>query len=188
VFFGKTDPMSGEVVYGGTGFLVGYDGEGARLPYLVTCRHVAKHLKANFFIRVNTTSTNVSHPKSHLLEVVSAGWQFPDDETVDLAASLLNLNNAAYDVVYLVLNEILAKHSIQCGDPISIVGLFRLHAGSQRNIPIVHTGNIALLPDPREKVPSKDRATGEMTEIEAYLVEAQTLEGLSGSPVWRPVP
>ena len=184
VFFGKADPMSGEIVYGGTGFLVGYDADGARLPYLVTCRHVAKHLKSDFVIRINTTSVNLTHDRSHVLKVTAAQWEFPEDETVDLAATTLNLNNAAYDVVYMVLNELRAKHEVQCGDPISIVGLFRLHAGSKRNMPIVHTGNVALLPDPREKIPLKDRATGKTIEVEGYLVEAQTLEGLSGSPVF----
>jgi hypothetical protein len=50
VFFGKTDPMTGEIVYGGTGFLVGYEGQGARLPYLVTCR-IADKLQKDFVIR-----------------------------------------------------------------------------------------------------------------------------------------
>jgi len=43
---------------------------------------------------------------------------------------------------------------------------------------------VALLPDPREKIPLKDRTTGQTIEVEGYLVEAQTLEGLSGSPVF----
>ena len=65
-----------------------------------------------------------------------------------------------------------------------MVGLFRLHAGSKRNVPIVHSGNVAALADPNELVPVRDRTTKEIIESEVYLVEAQTLEGLIGSPVF----
>ena len=72
--------------------------------------------------------------------------------------------------------------AIFCGDTISLVGLFRLHAGSKRNVPIVHTGHIASVPDPNEKIPLTDR-NGRSIEVASYLIEAQTLDGLSGSPV-----
>jgi hypothetical protein len=48
----------------------------------------------------------------------------------------------------------------------------------------VHTGNVAVLPDEYERIPLKDRTTGETIEAEVYLVEAQTLDGLSGSPAF----
>jgi hypothetical protein len=102
---------------------------------------------------------------------------------VDVAATVLNLNSVVYEAVYMMIDELRPERP-QCGDVISIVGLFRLHAGSKRNVPIVHSGNLALLPDPHERIPIKDRTIGKMTEVEAYLVEAQTLEGLSGSPVF----
>ena len=78
-----------------------------------------------------------------------------------------------------------APYRVQCGDPICIVGLFHWHSGSGRNTPIVHSGNIALLPDPREKIPIKDRVAGQLQKVEAYLVEVQTFEGLSGAPVFQ---
>ena len=76
------------------------------------------------------------------------------------------------------------KEDVSCGDPVSIVGLFRLHYGKKRNIPIVHSGNVATLADGNERVPLMDRRTREIVEAESYLVEAQTLDGLSGSPVF----
>jgi hypothetical protein len=181
-FLGKDDPMSGKLKYGGTGFLVGYRGDGAQLPYLATCRHVARELKSNFVIRVNTRPANISHVGSHAIRVAKAEWIYPYDDTVDLAVTHLMLNNDAYDAVYMVLNDLMPREPIVCGDPVSIVGLFRLHFGSQRNLPIVHTGNVALLPNPNEKIPQNDG--GRTIEVECYLVEAQTLEGLSGSPVF----
>jgi hypothetical protein len=48
--------------------------------------------------------------------------------------------------------------------------------GRQRNIPIVRIGNVASMP--HEPVATKNRGA-----IEAYLVEARSVGGLSGSPV-----
>ncbi len=41
-----------------------------------------------------------------------------------------------------------------------------------------------MLPDPNEKILLRDRITRELARCEAYLVEAQTIDGLSGSPVF----
>lgn len=56
--------------------------------------------------------------------------------------------------------------------------------GAKKNFPIVHTGHIAALPDKDERIPVIDRATGKISKVLGYLVEAQTLEGLSGSPAF----
>ena len=56
------------------------------------------------------------------------------------------------------------------------MGLFHRHAGTKKNTPVVRTGNIAAMPE--EPV---DTARGPM---EAYLVEARSIGGLSGSPVF----
>ena len=57
-----------------------------------------------------------------------------------------------------------------------MTGLFAHLGGSTRNLPIVRLGNIAMMPD--EPVPTK---TGMM---EAYLIEARSIGGLSGSPAF----
>src|SRR5262249_15874239 len=77
---------------------------------------------------------------------------------------------------------------VHCGDDICIVGLFHWHSGKDRNIPIVHCGTIALLPDPNEKVLIRNRRTGSTEDVEVYLVEAQTFDGLSGAPVFQREP
>jgi hypothetical protein len=56
------------------------------------------------------------------------------------------------------------------------VGLFTYHAGTQRNMPIVRYGNIAMLPDEPIQV------EGGFADV--YLVEARSIGGLSGSPVF----
>ncbi len=57
-----------------------------------------------------------------------------------------------------------------------MTGLFIHLAGSARNLPIVRMGNIAMMPD--EPVPTRTGA------IDAYLIEARSIGGLSGSPAF----
>ena len=63
------------------------------------------------------------------------------------------------------------------GDEVFVVGLFRHRHGTQRNIPIVRVGNLAALTE--EKV-----ATNDFGLVDAYLIEARSIGGLSGSPVF----
>lgn len=68
------------------------------------------------------------------------------------------------------------RYSIGIGDEVFLTGLFYKHRERKRNIPIVRVGNIAAMPE--EKVRTS------MGLIDAYLVEARSIGGLSGSPVF----
>jgi hypothetical protein len=185
VFFGIETEKG--IQYGGTGFLLADEEEGIRMPFLVTCRHVAVQLErvGEFFIRINTRDGGAKNWPIQKIE-----WVYHPDPTVDLAAIPLAIDSSDFDASYCLMTTTgyLSPKShpdaVVCGDPISMVGLFRLHAGSKRNVPIVHSGHIAALPDPSEPIPLRDRVTGNVVRAEAYLVEAQTLDGLSGSPVF----
>jgi hypothetical protein len=178
VFFGVRT-LKGDISYGGTGFLVSWTEQGHGTPYLVTNRHVARNLDLDFIIRVNRLSGG-----SEEIPVERVEWTYHQDRSVDLAATKFLLRKDRYAVGYYPVQEAATKNDAVCGDPVSLVGLFRLHRGSSRNVPIVHSGHIAAIADRTELVPLKDPKTGEILETEAYLVEAQTLEGLSGSPVF----
>lgn len=54
-----------------------------------------------------------------------------------------------YDVLYIPDHMIgwADGHNIGIGDMCYTIGLFHLLSGKKRNLPIVHTGNIALLPE-----------------------------------------
>ncbi|MFA6561799.1 MAG: hypothetical protein WCV00_07800 [Verrucomicrobiia bacterium] len=62
------------------------------------------------------------------------------------------------------------------GDEVCIVGLFSYHKGTSKNHPILRTGNIAMMPD--EPIQTSEGP------MEAYLIEARSIGGLSGSPVF----
>jgi hypothetical protein len=184
VFFGEL--ADNKFVYRGTGFLVASPDGDRPFAYLVTCRHVATNLDAGFHLRANTRDGNSDTQAVHDID-----WAYPDDVTVDLAVALLALDTKKWDVAYLNLETFSIPQSgdpylggLACGDPISIVGLFRLRQGNERNMPIVHSGNLAALADVREKIGIRDAKTDRYFDAIAHLIEAQTLDGLSGSPVF----
>jgi len=71
------------------------------------------------------------------------------------------------------------KKEIEVGDEVFFSGLFWQHHGSSHNIPIVRVGNIASLRE--EKVETQ------FGPMDVYLVEARSIGGLSGSPVFMDV-
>jgi hypothetical protein len=188
VFFGVASPPDGRITYAGTGFLAGLRGaSGTPYPYIVTCRHVARALEdaGTFITRVNLVSGG-----SHEMPADDVKWRYHPDSSVDLAATFLFLPGDVFDHEYLDIEKSLVApdvpphKNVECGDLVHIVGLFRLHHGKQRNVAMVHTGHIAMLPNENERLPIQDRQTGKVVEAVAYLAEVQTLEGLSGSPVF----
>lgn len=66
------------------------------------------------------------------------------------------------------------------------IGLFRLLSGEKRNLPVCHFGTIAMLPGD-ERIPVTDWTDPDGRRrilVEGYLVKSQSLNGLSGSPVF----
>lgn len=194
VFFGAPDPdRDGGTIWGGTGFLALHREDGIPdmgFPYLVTARHVAERVSpdAGIVVRVNNKDGKTSVPM--LLDEIH--WFYHPDRSVDIAITPAYLDPKDFDVGYYTLADRVrpetSEYRVSYGDDIAIVGLFHWHSGRQRNVPIVHCGTIALLPDPDEKVLIKNRTTGLVDEVEVYLVEAQTFEGLSGAPVFQREP
>lgn len=172
----------------GTGFFVGY--EGGR--YMVTAKHVAARLTDPFRMRINKLDggSDLFHtdPDEVYGDGISHPWFFHPDPTVDVAIqpAHVGFRQAGYDLLMIppTLLEPPAE-IIGVGDFCYAIGLFRLVAGSERNVPIVHTGNIALMPG-EEKITVTDPM--DLTErrtvlSDGYLVEMANLPGLSGAPV-----
>ena len=82
---------------------------------------------------------------------------------------------------WLLTDEIIKTRNIGPGDNVYAVGLFSLAIGRERNIPIVRTGHIAIMS--KEKIPGI-RIGDWRGEAEVYVVEARSIGGLSGSPVF----
>jgi hypothetical protein len=115
------------------------------------------------------------------LELLLSNWRFhPTDNSIDVAVIEQGIpSNADQLVLPLSLGadrEKFDKNDIDLGDEVFISGLFVHHYGKHRNIQIVRVGNLAALNE--EKVGTKRGL------IDAYLIEARSIGGLSGSPVF----
>lgn len=170
-----------------TGFVVIVNEFDFEWGYLVTAEHVVSGLIAKgheIYVRYNRKEggTVVSGPIS------SQFWHYhptSDSEPTDVAVAPFRVR----DDELIAHLEISGKHSIVCtpeiieqhgighGEDVTIVGLFRTHHGQEKIIPVVRTGHIAAM---REE-PILTKYCG---YVDAYLVEAQSIAGLSGSPVF----
>ena len=182
VFFGYEDTTKPTgIVCIGTGFLLSLEGVG----YLITARHLSHQLGNDpFLIRINRKDGTAEN-----LHVDHASWFEHADPTVDV--SLVNLHIAGdthYDALYLpsehylMTDATINEEAIGIGNFTYTTGLFRLLTGERRNLPICHTGTIALLPGD-ERVPVVDWTDANPVpsrrrriSVEAYLVEAQSME------------
>jgi hypothetical protein len=149
---------------------------------LVTALHVLdgikrKSLDGKFLIRAN-----LKDGKGMIIfEGELALWSIhPDDASVDVAvmpwAPPDQIEFMSVPIEMAATDDVISELEIGPGDEVIITGLFANHYGKERNIPIVRVGNIAAMPE--EKVKTK------AGEVDAFLIEASSIGGLSGSPVF----
>lgn len=148
-----------------------------RICYFVTAGHVAKELSGKpIFFLVNKRGGGVTG-----LEPMDSRWGVhPTDKTADVA--IIQVRNpedgdiATIASKDLVTAEDITTERVGVGDEVFMTGLFTEAPGSKRNMPIVRHGNIAMIPD--------EQIQTDMGFADAYLVEARSIGGLSGSPVF----
>jgi hypothetical protein len=177
-----------------TGFLVltHSKGDDHAFPCLVTAEHVVSGMLTRdmeIHCRLNM--------KNGGAEVVSlkdkAEWWFHPDaahDPTDVAIAAMGFNADTFDHDYIPIPEYAwwtegnfpgQRKLPRLGDEVFIVGLFKSHYGKQRNRPIIRIGNISAMPEE----PVHTEYCG---YIDAFLIEARSISGLSGSPVFVNVP
>jgi hypothetical protein len=166
---------------GGTGFLAAVATEGLQrnfwFPYIVTNRHVIE--QGNTTVRLATKAG-----EKEIIETEERDWIFhPDGD--DLAVHLISVDpkNLRFHVVRR--NEFLLRHDsmrlgVGPGDDVFVVGRFINHEGRQTNSPTARFGCIGQMPIEPIRVNGFNQ--------ECYLVEARSIGGYSGSPVFWHVP
>ncbi len=149
--------------------------------YLVTAAHVIDGIRKksnddSVLIRVNTKEGGQKWYPTYL-----GSWKTHPDSAVDIAVMKFGSSGVQFDHIcwpdhaFVGSNDIF-KYGIELADEVYFPGLFWPHSGKRRNIPIVRAGNIACLRG--EKVATS------FGDTDAYLVEARSIGGLSGSPVF----
>jgi hypothetical protein len=182
--------------YFGTGFIVNFlderVGKDMGFNYLVTNRHVVQPgiengrpcKVVNYSISVNHVGTT-ANPTPYLqsLAVSQEGvWIFPDDGSVDLAATQFALSNSEFDFIpvptnVFVTQEMIQKNEVVEGDPVIFTGLFIQYTGITSLEPVVRSGAIAMLPE--GLIQTTLHMLGHV-----YLAEAHAFGGNSGSPMF----
>ena len=181
VFLARPIPTENKTMFVGSAFLISIPTKDPQLEgnfvYLVTAKHVIDGVEGDdIWIRGNTEDGKSDFFRTRR----SQWWKHPTDATVDVAVlpstppSKMVYKHVPLDM--FLTEEIITEKQIGTGDEVFLTGLFAHLSGSQRNLPIVRMGNIAMMPD--EPIPTPQGP------IDGYLIEARSIGGLSGSPVF----
>ena len=190
VFIGKIADM--RFVPYGTGFIVCRETDGLHFNYIVTARHVLdlisgpeKDGDTTVAIRINLKAGG-SEVAPSALEL----WHFhPGPKPrrhVDVAVLPVPISSDLYDFARIPLDdkvatpEIMQAEYLGVGTDVYITGLFTRHWGDAQNVPLVRCGNIARMAEEPLYTPDG--------YMDAYLIEAKSIGGLSGSPVFAHMP
>ena len=176
VFLGRDD--QGPFTAYGTGFWAVTSTSGYLFQHLISARHVIENINFDrICVRINKLDGRLEH-----IYVKRDDWIFHSDETVDIAVCPMHVPQESYDITHISLDdeittpEIFADEEIGVGDEVFMAGMFTRHLGGARNVPIVRTGTLAAIPT--------DKVETNRGPVEAYLIEARSIAGLSGSPVF----
>jgi hypothetical protein len=174
------DRQEGEYDFEGSGFLIGLRSRhvsGQSFFYFVTADHVVSNIRSKVGVRVNLRQGGTT------VVPVDQWYRHPSDPSADVAVTPFDIK-LEYDAAFLSEDCFMgyrvdmASKNVGIGDEVWFPGLFSLtqQESDKRNQPILRMGNIAMLPNLR--IPT---ASGSM---EAYLIEARSIGGLSGAPVF----
>lgn len=179
---GFVSPLAQNLNFGGTAFIVGVKmDDRISFAHLVTAKHVADAIEPGETI----IAMNAKDGMPLFLHKGDTPWFYhpTEPDAVDVAVLPFGSGRFAdYDSAWIpeesfATDARIAEYGIGLGDEIVIVGLFTRFFGSTHLIPIVRTGNIAMMP--KDRVPVKD-----FGKVDAYLAEGRSIGGLSGSPVF----
>lgn len=172
----------GSMRMAGSGFFLGKDIEGDRAAqvFLVTAKHVLDGIRGLGLNEIHVRA-NLKNGEATWLKC-DGEWIFhPESTAVDVAMLKTGipaeLDHLAIPFNLCATEETLAAHEVGLGDEVFVVGLFRHHSGNTKNIPIVRVGNLAAMAEERV-------VTQHFGPMDAYLIEARSIGGLSGSAVF----
>jgi hypothetical protein len=166
---------------GGSGFLVTLPSivlVGRGLLFAVTNAHVIE--AGNTVVRLNTTDG-----KFDTFDFTDKDWILHHDKDDIAICCMPELDPNLHTFAEIGPGTLLKRHEIAQfnigpGDDAFVVGRFVNAQGKLKNIPSVRFGNIAQMPiEPIEQ----DRVFGKFQQ-ESFLVEARSISGYSGSPVF----
>jgi hypothetical protein len=167
----------------GTGFIgVNFIGE-AGFQTLITARHVIDRMPGGIVhVRLNTRDG-----EARIIETTKADWIRHPDKRIDVVVCATGIPKEIFDYLHIPLYgpdlltpDVIRDRDIGIGDEVFVAGMFIARLGETKNIPILRSGTIAAMPEEKIKT--------EYGYHDAYLIEARSIDGLSGSPVFVQMP
>jgi hypothetical protein len=145
--------------------------------YAISNEHVVR-VEGCHWARINTNGLK----RPAVVDLPLAAWQdHPDGDDISVCAVGLSRE---YLYQAIPARMLLSKSSLAGpyipvgpGDDVFFVGRFVSYEGVSRNTPTVRFGNISMMP--HEPVPRPGRPPQE-----SFLIEARSLSGYSGSPIF----
>ena len=174
----ESEAWAGERV-GGSGFIAWIESEEpphGGFYYIITASHVVKE-GASPVARFNTPNG-----ATHVISFSPEAWfHHPDGDDVAIAElpveEFSRLSLTGVPPALFVDHELMTRENLGPGDECFFVGRFAAHdGGAERNFPTVRFGNLAS--------PVTRIAHHRGFKQESFLVEARSLSGYSGSPVF----
>ncbi len=148
---------------------------------IVTARHIINSVQMLSDDDIVRARFNSKGGGVGWLELPVSAWMVNEDDLAsDVAIAHFDrmdgLDLRLWPMGRLATEAVIAAQHIGLGDEVVMPGLFSMHSGDDRNIPIVRIGNIAAMPEQPVRTL--------LGPADAYLIEARSIGGLSGSPVF----
>jgi len=149
-------------------------GGGGLMFCVVTARHLIKNVpNTELVVAVNQRGGGIT--KLH----TAHDWQFHPDASVDVAIAHIVHDTSAEVAAFTVEDFFNPANpgNTGIGDEVFFPSLFSFHYGDEQRIqPILRHGNLAMLPNKQIQT--------EYGFADVYLIEARSIGGISGSPVY----
>jgi hypothetical protein len=168
----------------GTGFFVVVEVTAdIGLLYLVTARHVVEGAREVGPLHLRLNRRGGEDPQ--FVKLDPDVWYVAHDTDVAVAEIRPELAHAC-DLQYLrqsqiATSDVIAAEQVGPGDEVFFSGLFTGFPGVKRAEPVIRFGNVSMMPN--EPVPIKN-ADDSVSHVDAFLVEARSWGGQSGSPAF----
>ena len=186
------DPLTGapKSAPSGTAFFVSVPaGPDKAFLYVVTALHVVYNSRPYGLLKLRLNLVPGPRPTGspEFVDLAIAPDAWIEHPTTDVAVARMGrLDLSVVDLRYVGIDMLASSNyaeaqRIGVGDEVFFAGLFSPHPGQERFQPIVRFGNISMMPHEKvtvEIIPKTPVA------IDAYLIEARSWGGHSGSPTF----
>lgn len=152
------------------------------VPYLVTAKHCIEHKTAGL---ADTVELFINRRSGgfEVMPLDPAHWMrhpIADVAVVPFMPDHSIYAYRAFTVADVADGAFVAARKVGAGDDVFVTGLLVHHPGVSRLMPIVRVGNIAAMPPDPVSLPTGPDVVA--------LIEARSIGGLSGSPVFLHLP